>query len=60
MSIRVRSRNSLENHTRFQTKTGKGFFDQKGPKTLPFWQYKSYLYGLYKGEPLRPDPFHDC
>ena len=31
-SIHVRSRSSLKNHTRFQTKMGKVFSDQKGPK----------------------------
>ena len=31
-------RSSLENHTRFQTKMGKVFSDQKGLKTLPFGQ----------------------
>ena len=38
-SIHVRSHSSLENHTQFQTKIGKGFSDQKGPKTLPFGRY---------------------
>ena len=38
-SIHVRSCSSLENHTRFQTKMGKVFSDQKGPKTLPFGRY---------------------
>ena len=38
-SIHVRSCSSLENHTRFQTKMGKVFSDQKGPKTLPFGWY---------------------
>ena len=35
-SIHVRSRSSLENHTRFHAKMGKVFSDQKGPKPLPF------------------------
>ena len=38
-SIHVRTRSSLENHTRFQTKMVKVFFDQKGPKTVPFGEY---------------------
>ena len=51
-SIHVRSRSSLENHTRFQTKMGKVFSDQKGPKPLPFPYIREY--------PPDPDPFHDC
>ena len=34
--IHVRSRSLLENHTRFQTKMGKWFSIQKGPKILLF------------------------
>ena len=41
-SIHVRSRSSLENHTRFQTKMGKVFSDQKGPKPLPFPYIREY------------------
>ena len=51
-SIHVRSRSSLENHTRFHTKMGKVFSDQKGPKLLPFPYIREY--------PPDPDPFHDC
>ena len=40
------------NHTRFQTKIGKVFSDQKGPKALPFTYIREY--------PPDPDPFHDC
>ena len=64
-SIHVRSRSSLKNHTRFQTKMGKVFSDQKGPKTLPLGQlihtYIAYI-REYPAPPLppRPDPFHDC
>ena len=48
--IYVRSRSSLENHTRFQTK--------KAQKPYPL--SGTYLYGLYKGVPPGSDPFHDC
>ena len=41
-SIHIRSRSSLENHTRFQTKMGKVFSDQKGPKSLPFPYIREY------------------
>ena len=41
-SIHVRSLCSLENHTRFQTKMGKVFSDQKGPKHLPFPYIREY------------------
>ena len=51
-SIHVRSRSSREKHTRFQTKMGKVFSDQK---RYPLGG--TYLYGLYKGLPPGPDPF---
>ena len=51
-SIRVRFRSSLENHTQSQTKMGKVFSDQKGPKPLPFPYIREY--------PPDPDPFQDC
>ena len=41
-SIHVRSRCSLENHTRFHTKTGKVFSDQTGPKLLSFHYIRKY------------------
>ena len=50
--IHVHSRSLLENRTRFQTKMGKVFSDQKGPKLLPFPYIREY--------PPDPDPFHDC
>ena len=42
----IRSRSSLENHIRFQTKMGQSvypFSDQKGPKTLPFRTAHTYM-----------------
>ena len=51
-SIHVRFRSSLKNYTRFQTKMGKVFSDQKGPKPLPFPYIREY--------PPDPDPFHAC
>ena len=38
-----------KNHTRFQTKMGKVFSNQKGPKPLPFPYIREY--------PTDPDPF---
>ena len=60
--IHVRSRSFLENYTRFQTKMGKAFSDQKGPKTLPFGAtYMAYIREYPPPSPLPgPDPFHDC
>ena len=49
-SIHVRSCSSVKNHTRFQTKMGKVFSDQKGPK-IPNPLGNTYLYGLYKEVP---------
>ena len=46
-SIHVRSRSSLKNHTRFQTKMGKVFSDQKAQKPYPLGG--TYLCGLYPG-----------
>ena len=50
--IHVCSRNSLENHTRFQTKLGKMFSYRKGPKPVPFPYIREY--------PPDSDTFHDC
>ena len=58
-SIHVRSRSSLENHTRFQTKMCKVFLDQKGPKTLPFGRHIPYMAYIWECPP-DPEPFHDC
>ena len=46
----IRSRSSLENYTRFQTKWAKCIpvFRPKGPKTIRL-SGGTYLYGLYKG-----------
>ena len=41
-SIHVRSRSSLENHTRFHIKMGKVFSDQEGPNPLPFHYRREY------------------
>ena len=46
--IPVRSRSFLKNYTRFQTKMGKVFLDQKGPKILPFGA--AHTYTAYKRE----------
>ena len=50
--IHVHSRSLLENRTRFQTKMGKVFSDQKGPKILPFraaHTYMAYIRGYLPG-----------
>ena len=51
----IRSRSSLENHTRFQTKKGKVYtrFQTKRPKNPTLWG-GTYLYDLYKGVPPPP------
>ena len=52
----IRSRSSLENHIRFQTKMGQSvytFSDQKGPKTLPFRTAHTYM--AYIRDPRPPD-----
>ena len=52
----IRSRSSLENHIRFQTKMGQSvytFSDQKGPKTIPF--RTAYTYMAYIRDPRPPD-----
>ena len=46
--IPVRSRSFPKNYTRFQTKMGKVFLDQKGPKILPFGAAHTYM--AYKRE----------
>ena len=51
----IRSRSSLENHTRFQKKNGQSvypFFRPKRPQNHTLWG-GTYLYGLYKGVPAR-------
>ena len=42
-SIHVRSRSSHENHTRFQTKMGKVFSDQKRQKNPTLWAVHTYM-----------------
>ena len=52
----IRSRSSLENHIRFQTKMGQSvytFSDQKGPKTIPFRTAHTYM--AYIRDPRPPD-----
>ena len=53
----MRTRSSLKNLTRFQTKMGKVYtrFQTKRPKNPALWG-GTYLYGLYKGVPPRPPP----
>ena len=53
----IRSRSSLENLTRFQTKMGKVYnrFQTKRPKNPTLWG-STYLYGLYKRPPPPPCP----
>jgi len=55
----IRSRNSLENHARFQTKVGKVYTRfqtktaKKSPQNLTRWG-GTYLYSLCKGVPPSP------
>ena len=53
----MRTRSSLKNLTRFQTKMGKVYtrFQTKRPKNPALWG-GTYLYGLYKGVPPPPHP----
>ena len=54
----IHSRNSLETHTRFQTKMGKvytRFKTKNGARTLPYGAAHTYLYGLYKRMPSPPE-----
>ena len=55
----INSRSPLENHTRFQTKTGKVIpvVKPKRPKTLPFGFGAAHTYMGYVGE-YRPPPPH--
>ena len=53
----VRSRSSLENHTRIQTQMGKVYIcfqTKKAPKTIPFRVAHTYM--AYIGEYLPPPP----